>query len=75
MLGFLPDNCQNQAQINTVVPSQKEMDRVGAEPTTSAYASILVQSFVNGKKHIQISPSPYLTILNHSQFSDVEALH
>jgi hypothetical protein len=36
MLGFLPDNCQNQAQINTVVPSQKEMDRVGAEPTTSA---------------------------------------
>jgi len=26
----------NQTQFNTVVPSQKEMDRVGVEPTTSA---------------------------------------
>jgi hypothetical protein len=33
----LSDNNQNQAQFNTVVPSQKEMDRVdGFEPTTSA---------------------------------------
>jgi hypothetical protein len=36
LLGFLSYNDQNQAQNNTVVPSQKEMDRVGFEPTTSA---------------------------------------
>jgi two-component system sensor histidine kinase VicK len=30
------DNYENQSQFNTVVPSQKEMDRVGFEPTTSA---------------------------------------
>jgi hypothetical protein len=29
----LSDSYQNQAQINTVVPSQKELDRVGFEPT------------------------------------------
>jgi hypothetical protein len=32
----LSDNYQNQSQINTVFPEQKEMDRVGFEPTTSA---------------------------------------
>jgi len=37
LLGFLSYNDQNQAQNNTVVPSQKEMDRVGLEPTTSAH--------------------------------------
>ena len=31
----LSDNYQNQAQKNAVVPSQKEMDRVGVEPTTN----------------------------------------
>jgi hypothetical protein len=38
------------------------MDRVGFEPTTSAH-SILVPSAVNGKKLVQIPPSPNLTIL------------
>jgi hypothetical protein len=32
----LSDNNQKHAQNNTVVPSWKEMDRVGVEPTTSA---------------------------------------
>jgi hypothetical protein len=32
----LSDNHRKQTQNNTVVPSQKEMDRVGFEPTTSA---------------------------------------
>jgi hypothetical protein len=35
----LSDNYQNQAQKNAVVPSQKEMDRVGVEPTTSAFSN------------------------------------
>jgi hypothetical protein len=34
--GVLSDNHLKQAQINTVVPTQKELDRVGVEPTTSA---------------------------------------
>jgi hypothetical protein len=29
-------NNQNRTQINAVFPAQKEMDRVGVEPTTSA---------------------------------------
>jgi hypothetical protein len=33
----LSDNYLRQAQFNAVVPSQKEMDRVGVEPTTSAF--------------------------------------
>jgi hypothetical protein len=36
LLGFLSDNYQEQAQNNTVVPAQKEMDRVGFELMTSA---------------------------------------
>ena len=36
MLLNLSDNSQKHAQNNTVVPSWKEMDRVGVEPTTSA---------------------------------------
>ena len=32
----LSDNCQNQAQTNTVVVQQEKMDRAGFEPTTSA---------------------------------------
>ena len=32
----LSDNYLKQSQINTVVVQQKEMDRVGVEPTTSA---------------------------------------
>ncbi len=48
------------------------MDLVGFEPTTSAYASILVPSSVIGKKkHVQIPPSLYF---NRFQFLD-EALH
>ena len=31
----LSDNCLEQTQYNAVIPSQKEMDRVGFEPTTS----------------------------------------
>jgi hypothetical protein len=34
--GFCPTTTQKQAQNNTVIPSQKEMDQVGVEPTTSA---------------------------------------
>jgi hypothetical protein len=34
--GFCPTTTQKQAQNNTVIPSQKEMDRVGFEPATSA---------------------------------------
>ena len=37
----LPDNSQIQAQNNTVVPSQKEMDWVGFEPTTLAMPATL----------------------------------
>jgi hypothetical protein len=36
LLGFLSYNYQKQAQTNTVVVQQKEVDRVGFEPTTSA---------------------------------------
>jgi hypothetical protein len=32
----LSDNYLKQSQINTVVVQQKDMDRVGFEPTTSA---------------------------------------
>jgi hypothetical protein len=35
----MADNYQNQAHFNTVVVQQKEMDRVGFEPTTSAAAA------------------------------------
>jgi hypothetical protein len=38
---FCPTISQNQAQNNAVVSSQKEMDRVGFEPTTSASMFIL----------------------------------
>jgi hypothetical protein len=38
---FLSYNCQNQAQNNTVVVQEKEMDRVGFEPTTSASLRLL----------------------------------
>ena len=37
LLEVLFDNLLKQAQNNTVFPSQKDMDRVGFEPTTSAY--------------------------------------
>jgi len=36
LLGFLSDNYLKQSQNNTVVLTQKDMDRVGVEPTTSA---------------------------------------
>jgi hypothetical protein len=36
LLGFLSDNYSKCAYFNTVFPSQKEMDRVGFEPTTAA---------------------------------------
>jgi hypothetical protein len=42
LLGFLFDNYQKQAQINTVIVQQKEVDRVGFEPTTSAMTSSLM---------------------------------
>jgi hypothetical protein len=35
------DNLLEQAQFNTVVVQQKEMDRVGVEPTTSAAAELV----------------------------------
>jgi hypothetical protein len=38
LLGFLSDNHLKHAQSNTVFPTQEEMDRVGFEPTTSAFA-------------------------------------
>jgi hypothetical protein len=36
LLAGLSDNYLKQSQINTVFPTQKDMDRVGFEPTTSA---------------------------------------
>jgi hypothetical protein len=36
LLRFLSDNCQNRVQFNAVIVQQKEMERVGVEPTTSA---------------------------------------
>jgi hypothetical protein len=36
LLGFLSDNYHKQSHPNTVVSSQKEVDRVGFEPTTLA---------------------------------------
>jgi hypothetical protein len=39
LVKVLSDNNQNQAQFNTVVPSYKEVDGVGVEPTTSASQS------------------------------------
>jgi hypothetical protein len=36
LLGVLSNNNGKQSQINTVVPAQIKMDRVGFEPTTSA---------------------------------------
>jgi hypothetical protein len=36
----LSDDDLKQSQINTVVVQQKEMDRVGFEPTTSAMPAI-----------------------------------
>jgi hypothetical protein len=54
----LSDNFPEQAQSNTVVPPQKEMDRVGVEPTTSAnHSRILISSGVNGEL-VQIPPGP-----------------
>jgi len=47
----------NQTQFSTVFPSQKEMDWVGVEATTSAH-SILSQSAIDGKL-VQIPPSPF----------------
>jgi hypothetical protein len=53
----LSDNCQNQSQNNAVFPTQKEMDRVGFEPTTSASTvSILAPLAVIGKKFVEIPP-------------------
>jgi hypothetical protein len=49
-----------------VAVQQKEMDRVGFEPTTSGSTSpILLPLVVNGKKLVQIPPGPFLTIPNH----------
>jgi hypothetical protein len=42
LLEVLFDNFLEQAQINTVFPTQEEMDRVGVEPTTSANKSVFV---------------------------------
>lgn len=54
-------NHRKLAQNNAVV-NQNDKNGLGGgfEPTTSAYASILVQSFVNGKKHVQIPPAPLI---------------
>ena len=55
--GFCPTIVKIKLKNNTVFPSQKEMDRVGVEPTTSAH-SILSQSAIDGKL-VQIPPSPF----------------
>jgi hypothetical protein len=38
---ILSDNNLKQTHFNTVVVQQKEMDRVGVEPTTSAQTAFL----------------------------------
>ena len=42
----LSDNNLKQARINTVVVQQKEMDRVGFEPTISAMYILLINHLV-----------------------------
>jgi hypothetical protein len=42
--GVLSDNNQNKPNFNTVIPSQKEMGRVGFEPTTSAQPSLVTMT-------------------------------
>jgi hypothetical protein len=42
----LSDNYQKQAQFNAVVVQQKEMDRVGVEPTTSAQQWLFPRQFI-----------------------------
>jgi hypothetical protein len=49
----LSDNHLKHARINTVVVRQKEMDRVGVEPTTSAQqlsSQLLFITYLNGQQ-------------------------
>jgi hypothetical protein len=67
----LSDNYQNQAQNNTVVTAQKEMDRVGVEPTTSACSLKPRPTYIHLKAAsmeeeftVQIPPAPpFLSML------------
>ena len=64
--GVLSDNNQNKPNFNTVIPSQKEMGRVGFEPTTSAmpafktgYHHYLLSKPEPLKETVQIPPGPF----------------
>ena len=46
---ILPYNYLKQAQFNAVVLYQKEMDRVGVEPTTSALFSLSIGAADEGE--------------------------
>jgi hypothetical protein len=47
----LSDNYLKQSQINTVVVQQKDMDRVGFEPTTSASFSLTIFFYLEGHNY------------------------
>ena len=58
-LYVLSYNDLKQSQINTLFPTQKEMDRVGFEPTTSAMPpTFYLQVDEEGKSIVSIPPSP-----------------
>src|SRR5215212_7837140 len=67
----LSDNCLKQTSFNAVVPSQKEMDRVGVEPTTtvdhlkgSSISFYLNQKqLLEGNCTVQIPPAPFCSSL------------
>jgi hypothetical protein len=56
-------NIRKQAQFNTVVVQQEEMDRVGFEPTTSAMPRRLSIFYLNssyGKRSLRLKSHPLL---------------
>ena len=63
---ILSDNFLKLAQFNAVVPSQKEMEQVGVEPTTSAPAIserlLLYCLYLKGRKReLRAKPPPPLS--------------
>jgi hypothetical protein len=46
-MGNKKETAKNRAQFNTVFPTQKEVDRVGFEPTTSAMQNVGDKTILN----------------------------
>ena len=64
----LSDNCKKQAQLNAVVPSQKEVDGVGFEPTTSAMLKFYPDTSkpMSQDDAVKVAPDSYKVLLENN---------